>query len=167
MAKKLKLHLQRVNNSNPQITEDHLRKINEFASECGDGCYDLDLYKSVKHKSQSQLGAHFGLMIGRAIAEANETGIDTSGFLKEMVKEDLPSGVGLTVNFLKEIFYALCPIYRDDKRITLSKANTEEASKHFEDCCNLLANHHIYIPEPNPNWQNNKLKEKELINGRL
>jgi len=120
-----------------------------------DGCYEMVWRKAKKPKSKNQLGAHFGLMIASAIEQANDMGMDTSSFLREMVKDDLPTGVGLTANFLKEIFYFLCPMYDEDgKRVTLSRANTVQASKHLKDCCNLLASRGIYIPEPDPEWRN-------------
>ena len=124
-----------------------------FATQLPAGCYEITIKRSVKSKTQKQLGAHFGLMISQAIEQANDMGLDTSGFLKEMVKSDLPSGIGLTTDFLKEIFYAICPMYRDGKRITLSKASTIEASKHFEDCRNLLAAHGIYVDEPRADYR--------------
>ncbi len=130
-----------------------------WLAEQADGCLEVTIKRAVKAKTNKQLGAHFGLMIASAITQANNMGMDTSEFLKEMVHKTLPSGVGLTTNFLKEIMYALCPIYHEDKRITLSKASTVEASKHFDDCRNLLAAHGIYVDEPDVNW-----KDKENNN---
>jgi hypothetical protein len=131
------------------------REYTDFDRQCPKGLYEMEIrpHRFIKDKTGQQLKAHFGLMIANAIEQANDMGLDTSSFLKEMVKSDLPSGIGLTVDFLKEIFYALCPMYRAGKRITLSKATTIEASKHFEDCCKLLAAHGIYVPEPDKNWK--------------
>ena len=122
------------------------------------GCYDLIAKLSVKDKSKEQLGAIFGLMIFKTIAYTNENSIDTSDFLKLMIREDLPSGNGLTVGFLKELLYCLCPMHRNGKRITLKKASTVEAMVFFKECCNLLASRGIYVPEPDPEW---KIKDKE------
>mgnify|MGYP003133112225 CR=1 FL=1 len=93
------------------------------------------------------------MLIKDAIAQANDMGLDTSSFLNEMVREDLPTGLGLTSDLLKELLYCLCPIMRDDRRITLSKASTIEAAKFFEDARNVLAAHGIFLNEPDPNWR--------------
>ena len=136
----------------PRLPHDQAR-YDAFFADSPDGCYEESIRRAVKGKSDKQLGAHFGLMIASAIEQANDMGLDTSGFLKEMVKGDIPSGIGLTADFLKEIFYCLCPMYRDGKRITLSKASTVEASKHLTDCMNLLAAHGIYVDAPDKNWR--------------
>ena len=127
--------------------------LDKFGSECVDGDYAVIIRRKSQNKSNKQLGAYFGLMIKDAIVQANDMGLDTSGFLKEMVKGDIPSGVGLTSDFLKELFYCLCPIYSDGKRITLSKATMAEAAEHFTRCRNLLAAHGIYINEPDSEWK--------------
>ena len=154
MAKnKIRLYMQKVEGKPLRYGTHDQKRYDLFDAECSDGCYAVDIKKSVKHKSKNQLGAHFGLLIQNVIVQANDNGYDTSSFLKELVRDDLPNGVPLSKDFLKELFYALCPIYRDGKRITLSKASTAEASKHFEECRNLLAAHDIYIEEPNSNWK--------------
>lgn len=154
---KLKLYAQKIGDD---FKFDRV-KFNEFIGQISNGCYAIEIKRAVKSKSQEQLGAHFGLMIQEAIAKANDDGMDTSTFLKELVKDDIPSGVGLTKDFLKEIFYALCPIYDDEgRRVTLSKASTLQASKHFNDCRNLLAGHGIFIDEPNPRWKEKESAEK-------
>lgn len=157
MPTKIKILAQKVEDKPLQYDKqrlvDHIKGLSP-------GCYEIEVKRAKKHKSQNQLGAHFGLMIASAIEQANDIGLDTSSFLRELIREDLPSGIGLTTNFLKEIFYCLCPMYDDnDRRVTLSKANTIQASKHFEDCRNLLAAHGIYIEEPNPNWKQNKCEQ--------
>jgi hypothetical protein len=138
---------------NRPLDFDNVPSFLEFDNQLPEDDYVVEIRRAYKSKTSSQLGAHFGLMIASAIAQANDSGMDTSSFLKEMVKSDLPSGIGLTTDFLKEIFYCLCPIYRAGKRITLSKASTLEASKHFEDCRTLLAAHGIYVPEPDKSWR--------------
>jgi hypothetical protein len=159
-AKELRL-LAQIKDGHLKITPIDRQRLISYASDSPSGCYELTVRRAYRPKSQSQLGAHFGLMIASAIEQANDMGMDTSTFLKEMVKDDLPSGIGLTKDFLKEIFYCLCPIYRDGKRITLSKATTTEASQHFTDCCTLLAAHGIYVEEPNPNWRKDANRPKE------
>ena len=156
--KKLQFYIQAVDNQTP-FAWPEIDKVQSFCEAGGDGCYEITIKKAIKPKSQQQLGAIFGMLIKDAIAQANDIGLDTSSFLKEMVREDLPSGIGLTTDFLKEILYCLCPIMRDGKRITLSKASTVEAAKFFDDARNLLAAHGIFIQEPNPHY-----KEKRLDN---
>lgn len=121
-------------------------------SQLPEGDYQVEITKYSPNKTQKQLGAYFGLMIASVIEQANDIGLDTSSFLKEMVREDLPSGIGLTTDFVKEMCYAFCPMYRAGKRITLSRATIEEAARHFDDCCKLFAAHGIYVPEPDKNW---------------
>ena len=146
----IKLYCQKVDGKPLQYDK---QKFDDHNAELPAGCYELEIKLAKKHKSKNQLGAHFGLMIATAIEKANDDGVDTSTFLREMVRGDLPNGIGLTTNFLKELFYCLCPMYDDNgKRITLSRASTIQASKHLEDCRNLLAGHGIYVPEPNPEY---------------
>lgn len=149
MAKKLKLLAQK-REGKPL---DFGKELERFDQEAEPGAYEVTIKKAVKHKTRNQLGAHFGLLLDRTIAQANDEGYDTSSFLKDLVRDDLNSGVPLTKDFLKELFYVLCPMYRDGKRITLSQASTQEASEHFENCRNLLAAHGIYIEDPNPHWK--------------
>lgn len=156
VKKQFNCYIQKIEGAPLRLSSQDYDQYREFALQCSPGCYEITIKKSVKSKTQKQLGAHFGLMIATAIEQANDMGLDTSSFLKEMCKQDLPSGIGLTADFLKEIFYCLCPMYRNGKRITLSKASTLEASKHLEDCMKLLAAHGIYVDPPNPNWRNKK-----------
>lgn len=119
------------------------------------------LKKTVKSKTNRQVRTHFGLLIKTVIIKANDEGIDTSKFLNMIVQDDLPSGVGLTIDFLHQLFLNVCPVYDDDgKKVTLSKMNTEQASKWFDECRNLLASRGIYVDEPDPNWQEKKRKIK-------
>ena len=156
MAKKITYYSQIINGES-EMDDKNCLILENFLDGQPDGCIEHTARRAVKPKSQKQLGAHFGLMMAQAIAQANDNGMDTSSFLKELVTDDLPSGIGLTTNFLKEIFYCLCPMFDDKgKRITLSKSSTVQASKHLEDCTKILAAHGIYIDSPDPNW-----KEKE------
>lgn len=107
-------------------------------------------------RTQQQIKCHFGLLISTVIAKANDEGIDTSAFLKMLVQDDLPTGIGLTADFLHELFYLVCPIFdKEGHRTTLSKMDVEQASQWFDQCRNLLASRGIYVPDPNPNWRKN------------
>ncbi len=108
-------------------------------------------------RTQQQIKCHFGLLISTVIAKANDEGIDTSTFLKMLVQEDLPTGIGLTKDFLNELFYLICPIFDEDgHRTTLSKMDVEQASKWFDECRNLLASRGIYVSDPDKNWKKEK-----------
>ena len=105
-------------------------------------------------RTSQQIKCHFGLLINSVIAKANDEGIDTSAFLKLLVRNDLPSGVGLTSDFLHELFYLVCPIFNEEgHRTTLSKMTIDEASRWFEECRNLLASRGIYVDDPDKNWK--------------
>ncbi len=109
-------------------------------------------------KSQNQLGAIWGLMMAQAVDELDSRGYDTS-FILNIPK---PTGIAIDKNALCLYFYNVCPIFRDaykegiwhgQSRITLSKADTKEAAKFFDDVRNFLASQwHIVVPEPDPNW---------------
>lgn len=107
-------------------------------------------------RTSQQIKCHFGLLINTVIAKANDEGIDTSTFLKLMVQEDLPTGIGITKDFLHELLLILCPIYRDGRRITLGQMTVPEASQWFDKCRNLLASRGIYVDDPDPNWRTKK-----------
>ena len=110
-----------------------------------------------KSKTNRQVRTHFGLLIKTTIAKTNKTGIDTSDFLKLIVRDDLPSGVGLNENFLNQLFYVVCPTYdKDGQRVTLSQMTSAEASSWLKRCRNLLASRGIFIPEPDENWKENQ-----------
>jgi galactokinase len=113
------------------------------------------LKKTVKSKTNKQVRTHFGLLIKTIIVKTNDEAIDTSEFLKLIVRSDLPSGVGLTSDFLHQLFLNVCPVYDDEgRKVTLSKMTTDQASKWFEECRNLLSSRGIYVSDPNPNWKN-------------
>lgn len=109
------------------------------------------LKKTIKSKSNKQVRTHFGLLLKTVIVKANSEGIDTSEFLKLIVRDDLPTGVGLTNDFLHQLFLNVCPVYDEDgRKVTLSKMNTEQASKWFDECRNLLSSRGIYVDDPDP-----------------
>ena len=102
-------------------------------------------------RSSEQLGAIFGLMLARAKCILEERGEDTS-LIYNLAK---PTGVAISVDNLKDYFYAATPLYdANGIRITLSKANTKEAAKFFDDVRNYMAGQwNIVIPDPNKNWK--------------
>jgi hypothetical protein len=122
-----------------------------------DGMYEVEIKKLTEKKTDKQVKTIFGLLIESVIVKANDDGIDTSSFLKLLVQEDMPTGVGLTKDFLYQLFLVCCPVYDDfGRRITLSKMSVGQAAKFFEDCRNLLASRDIVVPDPDPNWKHKK-----------
>ena len=125
----------------------------QFFVEAPMGYYTLRVSKARKSKSEAQLGAIFGLMIERVIAFCDDNGWDTSAFLREMVRDDLPTGVAPSKDLIKDLLYDLCPIFNDDgKRITLSQSDTKQAAEFYTNCTTLLASRGIYVPDPDPNY---------------
>ena len=152
--KQLKLHLQKLDGK-PFVYEHNGQQLyNEFEAKAPPGCYEQIIKRTKKYKTNQQVKMHFGLLINTIIAKANDEGIDTSAFLKLLLQEDLPTGVGVTKDFLHQLFYVVCPSYgAEGRRITLSKMSTREASNWFERCRNLLASRGFYIDDPDPNWK--------------
>lgn len=105
------------------------------------------------HKTHQQVKAIFGLLIQHAISQVNDQGLDTSGFIRLMVQEDLPTGVPLHKDLLYGLLLNLCPVYEEGRKLTLSQMSIEQASQFFDQCRNLLASRGIYVPEPNKDWQ--------------
>ena len=103
-------------------------------------------------KSQAQLGAIWGLMLAQAVIELDDRGYDTS-FLYNL---DKPTGIEIKSEDLCRFFYNVCPIYNGEgKYITLSKTNTAEAAKFFEDVRNWMSSQwSIIVEEPDKNWRN-------------
>lgn len=114
-----------------------------------------------KEKTQSQLGAIWGLMMAQAVIKFDDMALDTS-YIYHLKN---PTGNQVTKDILCKYLYEVCPIYNEDgKKITLSGSNTTQASKFFEDSRNQLASEYgIVISDPNPNWQKEK---KEQENGQ-
>jgi len=102
-------------------------------------------------KSQSQLGAIWGLMMTQACAELDDRGYDTS-FIYNLPD---PTGIAIDQETLCGYLYEACPIRNEmGHKITLSKADTIQAAKFFEDVRAFLASQwSIVIPDPNPNWK--------------
>ena len=102
-------------------------------------------------KTGKQLGSIWGLMLSQAAQELDDRGYDTS-FLYNLPN---PTGIPITKDDLCAYFYQACPIYNDDgERITLSKSNTVQAAKFFEDVRSWMSTQwQLYIAEPDPNWR--------------
>lgn len=109
----------------------------------------LEVYRSPK--TDKQLGAIFGLMLAKAKCELDHRGIDTSFIFKL----ENPTGIDICIEDLKQYFYTTCPIYNEEGiRITLSKSNTKEAARFFDDVRAWLASQwSIVVPEPDPDWK--------------
>ena len=100
-------------------------------------------------KTNQQVRAIWGLLMAMTLNELNDKGYDTSFLLN--ISE--PTGNPITKEQLCTYLYEVCPIYSEGIKITLSKANIEEAAKFFEDCRNFIASQWgIHIPDPNPEW---------------
>ncbi len=126
-----------------------------FLTSIKDGTRVIEtITRDTKPKTHAQAKTIFGLAIAQIVAEFNDRGWDSS-MLLNMPK---PTGVEVSKGLLKEFLYAVCPIYDDnDKFITLSKADTRQAAKFFDDIRNFSASQwSIYIAEPNPNWKEEK-----------
>jgi hypothetical protein len=105
-------------------------------------------------KSQQQLGAYFGLFCAHVIDAFEDRGWDSS-FIFHL---DKPTGVEVSVDLLKEYMYSVCPVHDSDgKRITISKMDTSQMAKFFDDCRNWAASQwSIIVPEPQKDWRDLK-----------
>lgn len=159
----LKLHLQKLEGKPFTYERDGQQLYDKLEAEAPPGCYEQVIKRTKKYKTNQQVKTHFGLLLNSIIAQANEQGIDTSGFLKLLLQEDLPTGVGLTKDFLHQLFYVCCPTYdAEGRRVTLSKMSTIEASNWFERCRNLLASRGFYVNDPDPHWKDKKPSIEDL-----
>ena len=111
--------------------------------------------RDTKPKTYAQIKTIFGLAIAQIVAEFSDRGWDSSMLLNL----NKPTGIPISQGLLKEFLYAVCPIYdENDKWITLSKTDTRQAAKFFDEIRNYAASQwSIYIPEPNPNWKEVKV----------
>lgn len=112
----------------------------------------VDISVRREPKTQQQLGAFWSMVIARVIDEFESLGFDTSYLLR--LPE--PTGVAISPELLKEYLYAVCPQFDDNgKRVGLSKMNTLQAAKFFDDTRNFISSQWgIWIPEPDKNWRN-------------
>ena len=123
-----------------------------FLTSIKDGTRVIEtIEKDTKPKTHAQVKTIFGLAIAQIISDFESRGWDSS-MLLNMPK---PTGIAVSKGLLKEFLYAVCPIYdENDKLITLSKSNTIQASKFFDDIRNYSASQwSVYIPEPNIDWR--------------
>jgi len=154
MRKGIELRKQKLEDKPFKFDDYNQRLFDDFERQAPPGSYILEIKRMGKPKTNKQTATHFGLLINTIIVKANDDGTDTSAFLKLLVQEDLPTGIGLTKDFVHQLLYTLCPTYSEDgKRLTLSKMSTTEASDWLERCRNLLASRGFYVEEPDPNWK--------------
>ena len=136
-----------------------LRSVSEALDSHNNGCLEVIVRRAKKDKTDRQLGNIFGNMIKKVVdyCNAESTITDTSEFLDLIFnRPDLPTGVPVTTDFVKNCLYAACPILDEhDRPITLSGMNTEQANKFFTEAAHLLSSRITYIPDPDPNWNEN------------
>ncbi len=156
---KLTYFIQKLDGQKPQLENPEI--LSDFWNNAPAGRYTVEIKRIPKEKTYKQCETIFGLMIKDTIAQANDLGIDVSDFLKYLVDDKVPKGQGLTVDFLHELMYAICPtINEQGRRVTLSKMNTLQAAKLFDSFRNIVAPLGIHISEPDKNWRE-KVKDKE------
>ena len=132
----------------PQIT---LEK--RYISSLKDGTQVTKEIKPIrKGKTHKQIKTIFGLVIMDALQQLEDRGIGTD----QILHLELPTGNAITMGFLKEYLYAVCPMYNeDDKRITLShKDCTTKCAHDFIDAArnHLASQWQVFIADPNPDW---------------
>ena len=114
----------------------------------------VEIVRQYPPKTKEQLGMIFGLMLEQTIVQANDLGIDVSGFLRFLLDGSIPKGVGLTKDFLLAIAYAVCPtVDSEGRRVTLSRMDTQQASEFFERFRAIVGPLGIDIQDPNPRWR--------------
>ena len=115
------------------------------------------LAKQTLPKTHQQCKAHFGLALAMIVESFNDNGWDASMLLN--LPE--PTGIGITKDMLQVFFYALFPVFNEGRQTTLSKMNTAEASKFFDQIRNFASSQwQIAIPEPDKNWADKKSSNK-------
>ena len=115
--------------------------------EGGQGWMSIE-YNS-RPKSLSQVKLIWGNMIANTIIQSQDKAIDVSDIMIYLLSQDIPKGVGIDRDFLHQLMYIITPTF-DDKgnKVTLSKMNTEQASRLFENYCNIMAGMGIVIHPP-------------------
>ena len=112
-----------------------------------------------ENQTHQQVKTIFGLIIVNALQQFEDRGIGTD----EILHLEIPTGNAITMGFLKEYLYAVCPMYNEDgKRITLShKDCTTKCAHDFIDASrnHLASQHQVYIADPNPDWK--KLEKQD------
>jgi len=132
----------------PQIT---LEK--RYLSSLKDGTRVSKEIKPIREsKTHQQVKTIFGLVIMNALQQFEDRGIGTD----EILHLEIPTGNAITMGFLKEYLYAVCPMHNEDgKRITLSHKDCTTKSAHdFIDASrnHLATQYQVYIADPDPNW---------------
>jgi hypothetical protein len=129
-----------------------------FEKQAPAGRYKVTLQRKLPDKSHKQLGVVFGLVVSKTLEAFEELGYDTS----YIIKSSRPSGIAVSPDLLKEYLYAVCPIFRNGIRITLSKMDVAEANQFIEAIRNYIsAEWGIYIPEPDKNWRQSESKNPQ------
>ena len=107
------------------------------------------------NKTHQQVKTVFGLVIATILQNFEDKGWDSSIILNT----ELPTGMPVTKELLKEYFYTVCTIENDaGDKITLSKATIVQAMKFIDDTRNWSASQWgITVPDPNPNWREVKV----------
>lgn len=144
-----------VENGILKLSLTQLKQRESFLNSMKDGCRVIEsLTVERKPKSYQQVKTHWGLVITTILMEFSDRGWDSSTLLNLPV----PTGIEVTKGMLQEYLYAACPVHNEEgQRVTLSKMNTLEASQFFEMVRNFAASQwSIYIPEPDPNWKEDK-----------
>ncbi len=121
------------------------------------GRYAVTIARNRAPKSQKQCAVIFALMIQQTIIQANDLAIGVDDLLVHLIDGRIPKGQMLTVDFLHELMYVICPTTdADGRRVTLSKMNTLQASELFERYRNIMAPLGIVIDDPDPAWRTKK-----------
>ena len=121
------------------------------------GRYVVTIVRDTPPKTQKQCAVIFALMIKDTIIQANDKAIGVDDLLVHLIDGRIPKGQMLTVDFLHELMYVICPTTdKDGRRITLSKMNTTQASALFERYRTIMAPLGIVIDDPDINWRNKK-----------
>lgn len=129
----------------------------EFWKGAPPGHYVVTIKRDRLPKSQKQCAVIFALMIQQTIIQANDLAIGVDDLLVHLIDGRIPKGQMLTVDFLHELMYVICPTTdADGRRITLSKMNTKQASELFERYRNIMAPLGIVIDDPDPAWKSRK-----------
>lgn len=157
-AKQIKLYKQKLDGQRFKFDAHNAKMFIAFEDQAPAGCYHFTLKKDIPPKTEQQVKTIFGLLIGSAIEQVNDMGLDTSEFLKRLLQKDLPSGVPVRKDTLYALLLDLCPVYNENhEKLSLSKMNIAQTGQFFNDCRSFLASRGIDIPDPDKHWRE-KLK---------
>jgi hypothetical protein len=115
-------------------------------------CWRGELIRIGEPGSYQQLRAIFGLAVGHILAEFQEQGLDLATLLRD---EQIPPGIPVSKNVLKDYLYAVAGHVSDDGDAkTLSEMDKTERSRFFENIRTVAAGRWcIQIPDPDPLWR--------------